>query len=90
MERLHVIFHGKVQGVWFRAKCQKKAIELGLTGWVKNLPDRSVEAIIEGDRKKIEVHLEWCRYHQPFARVDKVDLEWSNSMDEYQSFEIIR
>ena len=90
MERLHVIFYGKVQGVWFRANCQKKAIELGLTGWVRNLPDRTVEAVIEGEKVVIEEHLEWCKHHQPFAWVDHVDIEWSLYKGEYNHFEIIR
>lgn len=90
MEQLHVIFHGKVQGVWFRANCQRKAIELGLTGWVKNLPDGTVEAVIEGERGKLEEHLHWCKDHQSHARVTKVELDYRISPKKYSSFKIIR
>ena len=90
MDRLEVIFHGKVQGVWFRANCQRKAIELGLRGWVKNLPDGSVKAVIEGSRPIIEEHLEWNRHYQPYARVDHVDTKWSRSSGEFSSFTIQR
>ena len=51
MEKLRAIFHGKVQGVWFRVNCKKKADELSLVGWVKNLPDGTVETIVEGERE---------------------------------------
>ncbi|MCD6383946.1 MAG: acylphosphatase, partial [Thermoplasmata archaeon] len=45
--RAHVFFYGRVQGVFFRANCQRKAMELGVSGWVRNLPDGSVEAVME-------------------------------------------
>lgn len=90
MDRLHMIFHGRVQGVWFRANCQKKAIELGLNGWVMNLPDGNVEVVIEGDKEKVEEHLHWCQNHQPYAKVTDVEVEWETATGEFLSFTIKR
>jgi acylphosphatase len=90
MDRLHAFFQGKVQGVWFRANCQTKAKELGLTGWVKNHQNGDVELMIEGERKLIEDHFYWCQNNQPFAKVKNVELEWLDGTGEYEAFSIIR
>jgi len=90
MDRIHVIFRGKVQGVWFRANCQKKALELGLKGWVRNLPDGSVECIAEGPGKDLEELIDWCRNHQPVAKVTGVDTRWFSYGGEFDDFRIIR
>lgn len=74
--RAHIVYHGKVQGVFFRANCQKNAIMLGLKGWVKNLPDGSVESVVEGERSTIELHISWNKTEQPHAVVDSIDIEW--------------
>ncbi len=71
-----VIFHGKVQGVFFRANTKKKADELGLRGWVRNLPDGTVEALFIGERVAIEQTIDWCENSQPHARVDEVNVRW--------------
>lgn len=74
--RAHIIYHGKVQGVFFRANCQTNATMLGLKGWVRNLPDGSVESVVEGERSTIEGHISWNRTEQPYAEVDSIDVEW--------------
>ncbi|MDP6476716.1 MAG: acylphosphatase, partial [Nitrospinaceae bacterium] len=58
---VHIIVHGRVQGVFFRASTQTRALELSLVGWVRNLPDSSVEIHAEGDRENLELLIEWCR-----------------------------
>ncbi len=83
-----VIFHGKVQGVFFRANTKKRADELGLMGWVRNLPDGSVEALFIGTREVVEEAIEWCRTSQPHARVDNLDIEWLDNVGGFESFEI--
>ena len=55
MKRIHLIIHGKVQGVFYRDNTQKKASELGLKGYVKNLSDETVEIVAEGSENKVEV-----------------------------------
>lgn len=88
--RATVRFHGRVQGVYFRAHCDEKARTLGLTGYVRNLPDGSVEAVFEGERELIEACIEWNRSSQPAAVVSRVDCSWSVARSEYEAFEIRR
>ena len=55
MVRAHIIFSGTVQGVGFRFTTQRHAQRIGLTGWVRNLPDGSVELMVEGPKQQIEL-----------------------------------
>ncbi len=86
--RAHVIFAGRVQGVWFRANTHGKANDLGLTGWVKNLPDDSVEAVFEGKEELVKEAINWCRGSQPHARVDSTEISWEDYTGEFHGFEI--
>jgi len=85
-----VNFQGRVQGVWFRAFTREQAISAGLTGWVRNLPDGSVEALFEGDEKAIRRTIEKCRQGPPTARVDQVDIDWQEARSEFSIFDIRR
>jgi len=69
-KRYHLHISGRVQGVYFRANTRKQARALGLTGWVRNLPDDRVETVFEGEQKEAEAMLVWCRTGTPPARVD--------------------
>ncbi len=73
---LHAVVHGRVQGVFFRASTQKKAQALGLTGWVRNLPDGTVEVLAAGPRSVLERLLEWLHQGPPLARVQRVEHDW--------------
>jgi len=86
--RAHVIFRGKVQGVFFRANTEGRARELGLKGWVRNLPDGSVESVFEGPREAIKKAIEWCKSSQPHARVTDADIDWEDYRGEFSSFEV--
>ena len=55
-----VLIKGKVQGVWYRASTKEQADRLGLSGWVRNLPLRRVEAVFQGPKDKVEQALQWC------------------------------
>lgn len=88
--RAHVIFRGVVQGVNFRAHCREQAMGLGLTGWVRNRTDGSVEATFEGDRQTIEDVIAWNRKSQPHAQVSGLDVTWSPPTSEFRTFEILR
>ncbi len=88
--RVHVIFSGIVQGVFFRANTRREALRLCLKGWVRNLPDGTVEALVEGRRKDIERLLDWCAVEIPLARVDSVDANWQPYTGEFSSFEVLR
>jgi acylphosphatase len=74
--RAQVTVGGRVQGVWFRASTQDMARSLGLTGYVRNLPDGRVEAVFEGPEAKVKSAIAWCRHGPPGARVSSVDVEW--------------
>jgi len=89
VERAHVIFQGKVQGVFFRANTEKKALEIGVQGWVRNLPDSTVEAVFEGERQQVQQVIDWCATSQPYAQVMGKEVQWSEPQGE-QGFRIIR
>ena len=68
--RLRII--GRVQGVWFRGWAVDQARELGLSGWVRNRGDGSVEALLGGPESRVRSMIERCRRGPPAARVDRV------------------
>jgi len=86
--RAHIFISGIVQGVFFRASTADKAQELELTGWVKNLPDGRVEAVIEGPKNKIEKMIKWAKEGPKFAKVDEVEISWEEYKGEFENFEI--
>ncbi|MBN1993070.1 MAG: acylphosphatase [Anaerolineae bacterium] len=86
--RAHVFVSGRVQGVNFRWHTQRKAQELGLTGWVRNLWDGRVEAIFEGDEKAVKNAVSWCYDGPPSARVDNVETAYETPGGEFQGFQI--
>ena len=86
----HVVFSGIVQGVFFRANTRREALRLGLKGWVRNLPDGTVEAWVEGDRHNIDGLMAFCETGIPIARVDRVDIKEGAYTGDFPSFEIVR
>lgn len=79
---------GKVQGVFFRSGLKKIAESLGLLGWVRNLEDGRVEIFAEGEKENLEKMIAWANRGPFFARVEKVEVEWSGYRGEFQKFEI--
>ncbi len=73
-KRVQVVISGRVQGVGFRASCQHVAVELGLTGWVRNRWDGSVEALFEGEAAAVDAMLMWCHEGPPMADVTRVEI----------------
>lgn len=73
--RARVVITGRVQGVFFRAETRETAESLGLSGWVRNVPDGSVEAVFEGERSRVREAVEWCRKGPPGARVDAIEVK---------------
>lgn len=88
MVQAKVRFYGMVQGVFFRANTKRKARETGINGYVKNMPDGSVEAVFEGDEKKVKEIIDWCSTKISMARVTDVDVEYENIEDRLSGFEI--
>src|SRR3989442_4459074 len=83
-----VVFRGHVQGVYFRAHCANKAEELGLDGYVRNMHDGSVEAVFEGDKALIETCIDWNRKSQPYARVEAVQVNLSETRGDLRGFHV--
>jgi len=72
---VYIKIRGLVHGVSFRSSMAQLASDLGVRGWVRNLPDGSVEAFLEGDEKKVKRVVDWARLGPPRARVDKLEME---------------
>ena len=86
--RIHVFVSGRVQGVFFRYETRKTAKDLGIKGWVRNLPDGRVEVIAEVDKDKIDNLIEFLKKGTPAARIDKVDVETEEYQNEFEDFTI--
>jgi acylphosphatase len=80
---------GHVQGVFYRQSAKEKAISLGISGTVKNLPDGSVEAAITGNPEHVEEFIDWCRKGPSGAKVEKVDIH-ETPLKNFTGFVIIR
>jgi acylphosphatase len=87
IEATHIIVHGRVQGVWFRAGTKEQADNLGLLGWVKNRPEGTVEIHAEGEKPQLEKFIAWCRKGTPAADVTSLDIDWIIAQ-EFKSFDI--
>lgn len=74
--RARLEVRGRVQGVWFRGSMEAEARRLGVSGWVRNRPDGTVEAEAEGETTAVEALVAWARHGPPGARVTDVRLEW--------------
>ena len=72
--RTRVIVDGRVQGVWFRASTERVANQLGLTGWVRNRPDGSVEAVFEGAPAAVDAAVAWAHDGPERAHVDTIEV----------------
>lgn len=86
--RAHIVFRGRVQGVFFRAFARQVAESLDVAGWVRNLYDGSVEAVFEGDRALVTKAIEKCRKGPPGAHVDEAEVEWESFAGEFSGFRI--
>jgi acylphosphatase len=80
--------HGYVQGVFFRAFVSHWASELGLSGYVRNLPTGAVEVVAEGERKQLEKLTSQLKVGPPSARVEKVVTNWSEYSGKYSGFSV--
>lgn len=87
--RVHVFVSGAVQGVGYRFSTVDKANQLGVHGWVRNLPDDRVEAVFEGTRDAVEKMIRWCHKGPPSAVVKDVAVEYEEP-EGLQEFQIWR
>ena len=86
---IRLLISGRVQGVCFRAYARDEARRLGLRGWVRNLPDGRVEAMVQGDPARVGTFEAWCQQGPSHARVREVEVvEEATDAVELLSFEI--
>jgi len=87
-ERIHAIIKGKVQGVCYRMETRRAAIKMGVNGWVRNLKDGSVEAVFEGDESAVNQLLKWCWQGPASAKVENIETQKEDYLNEFNSFDI--
>lgn len=85
---VHLLISGKVQGVFYRAKAKGEAENLGIKGWIKNTPDRRVEAVVNGNDQPLKQFVEWCKQGPATAIVTNVDVT-EVPEQKFEEFEII-
>ena len=88
--RAHLAVRGLVQGVWFRGSMQSEARRLGVGGWVRNRPDGTVEAEVEGERDAVDALIAWAGHGPPGARVTGVSVAWVAPRGDRGGFAVTR
>jgi acylphosphatase len=84
--RVRMYIYGRVQGVSFRNTMKRIAKELRLSGWVRNLPEGQVEAVVEGEEEKVERLVSWSHIGPSRAKVIKVEVMREPYTGEYERF----
>ena len=87
--RARIIISGLVQGVYFRADAREVAHQRGLSGWVRNRVDGTVEAVVEGEQAAVQAFIAWCHDGPPGARVTDVQVTWQPYVGDLRSFRIL-
>jgi acylphosphatase len=85
MKTQHLHIQGRVQGVWFRESMRSEAERIGVTGWVRNAPDGSVEAVVQGPDTAVDALIAWARIGPPQARVERMIV--TDAQGDYSRFE---
>lgn len=85
LQRTHIFIYGRVQGVFFRQSTFELAQQLGLSGFVRNRFNGSVEAFFEGDEQKVSEIIEWCNHGPRFASVQGVEVVSNETFSESTS-----
>lgn len=89
MITLQLKIRGKVQGVFYRASAKKIAMEIGVTGWVKNTPEGDVEAVVTGENAQLQTFIAWCKEGPEGAIVSDVVVTEKETIT-FETFSIIR
>jgi len=88
MVRARLLISGIVQGVGYRWSCNREARALGLTGWVRNLPDGRVEAVLQGTREQVERMIKWCYRGPSEAQVSDIAVSYEDALEDFKDFGI--
>lgn len=87
-KRAHIVIHGNVQGVFFRAYMRDRAEQRKLNGWVKNCFDGTVEAVFEGEGDAVDEIVQWAHTGPADAEVKRVDVTWEKPKGEFSDFSV--
>ena len=88
MVRARLLISGIVQGVGYRWSCSREAKACGLTGWVRNLPDGRVEAVLQGTREQVERMIKWCYRGPSEAQVSDIAVSYEDALEDFKDFGI--
>lgn len=88
-KRVRARIRGRVQGVWFRAETRKAAQARGVTGWVRNMSDGSVEAVFAGSAENVDSVLAWCKKGPPLAMVTELSIVDEPAGETFSDFSIV-
>ncbi len=86
--RVHALVSGLVQGVWYRQSTFEKAAELGVYGWVRNLPDGRVEFLAEGPKAALDALVAWAQEGPPLGSVERVETHWETHTGDFNTFRV--
>jgi acylphosphatase len=87
LKTLHLVIHGRVQGVFFRQSMQREAQYLAISGWVRNRSNGTVEAVVHGDPAAVDAMVRWAHKGPEMAHVERVDVYPTDG--DYTNFEIM-
>ena len=88
-QRVHILISGKVQGVFFRQALKVVAKKNNVTGWVRNLTDKRVEATLEGYNKSVNLVIEWAKIGPANSHVDNIEINNEEFKNEFSTFEVL-
>ena len=88
-QRVRIFVKGRVQGVFFRQALKVKAKQNNVFGWVKNLLDERVEAVLEGNEENVNILVEWCHGGPANARVEDVEIKNEKFINEFSKFDVL-
>ena len=88
-QRVHLLVSGKVQGVFFRQALKVVAKKNNVLGWVRNLKEGHVEAILEGENKSVNSVIEWTRIGPANSRVDDIEVSNEEFKNEFSTFDVL-
>lgn len=86
MHQALIKISGRVQGVFYRAHASEEAHTLNLKGYIRNMSDQTVEALVQGEKTDIEKFIEWCRLGSPSSKVEKTEITWQTPAKQFTTF----
>ncbi len=89
MKRVHLFVSGRVQGVYFRQGMKEAAEKNNVRGWVRNLPDQRVEAVLEGEESNVDAVVDWSHFGPAGAVVDDLKIIVEDDPEDFSGFEIL-